>query len=236
MDTVDQRNVLRQAAQKRIKASRGLCGDADRLEQSYCEWADSYELDVDRERYCGPSIVAELAGAVQAAYIGRERAATAILDAGCGTGLVGIQLEHLGFRLIDGFDLSEAMAEMARQTGVYRNVEGDVDLNRTLSDYSSASYDMTVCCGVFTLGHIRPDGLRELARVTRPNGFVIVSTYKSYAGARSFEDEVLFLRDARVLTPTQCLNDGKFLGEETAHYWALRVLEKQRLEPAGLPG
>ncbi|WP_018099739.1 class I SAM-dependent DNA methyltransferase [Sinorhizobium meliloti] len=226
MDTVDQHNALRQAAQKRIKASHALGGDPDCLAQYYREWADSYELDVDRECYCGPSIVAELAGAVQAAYIGRERAATAILDAGCGTGLVGIELEHLGFRLIDGFDLSEAMAEMARQTGVYRTVEDDVDLNRPISDYSSASYDMTVCCGIFTLGHVHPRALRELARVTRPNGFVIASTCKSYAGSMSFEDEVMCLQEAGVLTPEQCLNDGRFLGEEDADYWTLRVLEK----------
>ncbi|PDT32719.1 MULTISPECIES: class I SAM-dependent DNA methyltransferase [Sinorhizobium] len=224
MDTsVVQQNTLRQAAQKRIKASHALGGDADRLAQYYHEWADSYELDVERERYCGPSIVAELAGALQAAYIDRERAATAILDAGCGTGLVGVQLEHLGFRLIDGFDLSETMAEMARQTGVYRNVEGDVDLSRPISDYSCASYDMTVCCGVFTLGHVHPHALRELARVTRPNGFVVASACESHAGATSFEDEVMCLQEAGVLTPEQCLNDGKFLGEEDAHYWILRV-------------
>ncbi|AJD43859.1 SAM-dependent methyltransferase protein (plasmid) [Rhizobium gallicum bv. gallicum R602sp] len=226
MDTVDQQNALRQAAQKRIKASHALDGDADRLAQYYREWADSYELDVAGERYCGPSIVAELAGVAQAAYIGSDRAATAILDAGCGTGLVGIQLEHLGFRLIDGFDLSGAMAEMARQTGVYRNVEDGIDLNRPLSDYSSASYDVTVCCGVFTLGHVHPDGLRELARVTRPNGFVIASTCKSSAGAMSFEVQVLSLQEAGVLTPAQCLNGGRFLGEEDAHYWVLRVLDK----------
>ncbi|RMI14804.1 class I SAM-dependent DNA methyltransferase [Sinorhizobium meliloti] len=226
MDIVDQLNARRQAEQMQVTTSRELCGDADRLAQSYREWADTYELDVDSERYAGPSIVAELAGAVQAAYIGRRRAATAILDAGCGTGLVGIQLEHLGFRLIDGFDPSETMAVMARDTGAYRKVEGDVDLNRSLSGYSSASYDMTVCCGVFTLGHVRPDGLRELARVTRPNGFVIVSTYKSYAGAKTFEDEVLSLQGAGVLAPAHCLFTGSFLGEEKAHYWALRVLGK----------
>ncbi|WOS66928.1 MULTISPECIES: class I SAM-dependent DNA methyltransferase [Sinorhizobium] len=226
MDTVDQHSPLRQAAQKRIKASHALGGDADCLTQYYREWADSYELDVDCECYRGPSIVAELAGAVQAAHIGRERAATAILDAGCGTGLVGIQLEHLGFRLIDGFDLSEAMAEMARETGVYRNVEDDIDLNRPLLNYSSASYDMTVCCGVFTLGHVHPHALRELARVTRPNGFVIASSCKSYAGAMPFEDEVMCLQEAGVLTPEQRLNDGRFLGEEDADYWTLRVLKK----------
>ncbi|TIV56422.1 hypothetical protein [Mesorhizobium sp.] len=69
----------------------------------------------------------------------------AILDAGCGTDLVGIELYHIGFRSIDGFDLCETMAEMARQTGMYCNVRGDVDLNGPLSDYSDAGYEMTVC-------------------------------------------------------------------------------------------
>ncbi len=59
------------------------------------------------------SFVVELAGPVQAAYMGRERATTQILDAGCGTGLVGVELERLGFRSIDGFGLSEAVAEKA---------------------------------------------------------------------------------------------------------------------------
>ncbi|RWP26921.1 class I SAM-dependent methyltransferase [Mesorhizobium sp.] len=226
MKAVDQQNAIRQAAQKRIKASHALKGDANLLAQHYFEWADSYELDMEGERYCGPSIVAEMAGTLQAAYIGGDRAATAVLDAGCGTGLVGVQLDHIGFRFIVGFDLSETMAEMARQTGVYRHVEGEVDLNRSLSQYASASYDMIVCCGVFTLGHVHPDGLRELARLTRPNGFVIANTCKSHTQAMTFKDEVLLLQEASVLTPAQCLNDGRFLDGEDAHYWALRVLEK----------
>ncbi|MER8961759.1 class I SAM-dependent methyltransferase [Mesorhizobium sp. M0701] len=168
-------------------------------------------------------IVAELAGAVQTAYLARQRAAIAILDAGWGTGLVGVELERLRFRLIDGFDLSEEMADRARQTRVYRNVRGDVDLNRPLSDRSSASYNITVCCGVFTLGHVRPDALRELARVTRPNGFVIVSTRKSYAETAFFEDEVRSLQKAGILIPAQRLNDGRYVAEEDAHYWVFQV-------------
>ncbi|MER9826752.1 class I SAM-dependent methyltransferase, partial [Mesorhizobium sp. M0115] len=118
------------------------------------------------------------------------------------------------------------MAEKARQTRAYRHVRDDVDLNGSLSHYSSASYDITICCGVFTLGHVRPDGLRELARVTRPNGFVIVSTRKSYAQATSFEDEVRRLQDAGVLVTAQCLNDGKYVAEEGAHYWVFQVTDK----------
>lgn len=225
MNNLDQQTALEEAAE-RIKASHALNGDVDRLTHFYSGWASSYDLDVCREEYCGPTVVAELAGTVQTAYLASERTAIAILDAGCGTGLVGGELERLGFRLIDGIDLSEEMAEKARQTRVYRHVQGDVDLNGPLSDHASASYDITICCGVFTLGHIRPDALRELARVTRPNGFIIVSTRKSYAEATSFENEVRRLQDEGVLETVQCLNDGKYIAEEGAHYWVFKVPDR----------
>ncbi|ESY63120.1 MULTISPECIES: class I SAM-dependent methyltransferase [Mesorhizobium] len=235
MNTRDQQTTLEQAARKRIKDSHALDSDADRLSHFYREWASSYDLDVGRDGYCGPMIVAELAGAVQTAYLASQRAAIAILDAGCGTGLVGVELERLGFRLIDGFDLSVEMAERARQTRVYRHVRGDVDLNERLSHHSSASYDITVSCGVFTLGHVRPDGLRELARVTRPNGFVIASTRKSYAVATSFEDEVQRLHDDGILVPAQRLNDGRYVAEEDAHYWVFQVPKKASAPTEELP-
>ncbi|MGX9182114.1 class I SAM-dependent DNA methyltransferase [Mesorhizobium sp. BHbdii] len=223
MNTLGPKSMLEEAARKRIKDSHTLDGDPSRLAKFYRGWASAYEVDVGRDGYCGPMIVAELAGVVQTAYLASERAAIAVLDAGIGTGLVGVQLARVGFRLLDGFDLSEEMAEKARQTGVYRHIQGHVDLNGPLSDYPSASYDITVCCGVFTLGHVRPDGLRELARVTRPNGFVIASTRKSYAEATSFEDEVQRLQDQGALVPTQCLKDGRYLDEEDAHYWVFQI-------------
>ncbi|MEI9425969.1 class I SAM-dependent methyltransferase [Mesorhizobium sp. Cs1299R1N1] len=208
-----------------MKASHALDGDPGRLADLYRGWASAFDLDQGRVGYCGPMIVAELAGAVQTAYLA-GRNDIAILDAGCGTGLVGVELERLGFRLIDGFDLSEEMAQKARQTGVYRQARGGVDLNGQLSDYSCASYDLTVCCGVLTLGHVRPDGLRELARVTRPNGFVIVSTRKSYAEMTSFEDRVRRLQYEGVLILAQCLRNGRYVAEEDAHYWVFQVPEK----------
>ncbi|RUU45191.1 class I SAM-dependent methyltransferase [Mesorhizobium sp. M6A.T.Ce.TU.002.03.1.1] len=223
MNTRDQQTVPEQAARERMKASHALDGDATRLAHLYRGWASAFDLDQRRVGYCGPMIVAELAGAVQTAYLAGQRNAVTILDAGCGTGLVGVELERLGFKLIDGFDLSEEMAEKARQTGVYRHAQGNVDLNGRLSNYSSATYDLTVCCGVLTLGHVRPDGLHELARVTRPNGFVIASTRKSYADTTYFEDQVRHMQDEGVLILAQCLRDGRYVAEEDAHYWVFQV-------------
>ncbi|BCM17709.1 class I SAM-dependent DNA methyltransferase [Mesorhizobium sp. J8] len=223
MSSTDPKAAAEQAARERIRVSHALNGDSVRLAQLYREWANTFDQDQVRVGYCGPAIVAELAGAMQNAYLDGPRNAVPILDAGCGTGLVGVELNRLGFGLIDGFDLSEAMAEKARQTGMYRNVRGNVDLNGLVSDFASASYDLTVCCGVFTLGHVRPHGLRELARITRPAGFIVASTRKSYADATSFESEVRLLQDEGVLRLVQCLKNGRYLEQEDGHYWVLQV-------------
>ncbi|MER9751748.1 class I SAM-dependent methyltransferase [Mesorhizobium sp. M0140] len=222
MKTPDRESALDQAARKRAEISHLEC-DADRLSLFYREWAGSYNRDVGGERYYGPIAVAELAGVVQTAYLASERGAIAVLDAGCGTGLVGVQLARLGFQLIDGFDLTEEMARKARRTGVYRSIEVGADLNGTLSEYPNATYDITVCCGVFGLGQVRPEGLRELARVTRPNGFVIASTSRRYLEATSFEDEVRRLQHGGVVVPAQCLSDSRYIADEQAHYWVFRI-------------
>ncbi|CDX21119.1 Methyltransferase type 11 [Mesorhizobium plurifarium] len=220
MKISSQRTAMHQSARR--NAPHAVDTDVGYLAQFYREGADTYDLDVGRQGYYGPMVVAELAAVTQTAYLVKERACITILDAGCGTGLVGLQLGRLGFRLIDGFDLFEEMAEKARQTRVYRHVQGRVDLNGSLSDYSDASYDITVCCGVFTHRLARPDGLRELARVTRPNGFVIASTRKSYAEATCFDGEVRRLKDAGVLNLGYCLSEARYYDED-AHYWVFQI-------------
>lgn len=222
--TVIEPSLSESAARERIHASHVLDGDPSELAGFYRRWADSYNVDVEREGYCGPSIVAELVGALQTAYLDEDRSTVRIVDAGCGTGLAGLHLARLGFETIDGFDLSREMAVKARQTGVYREVLEEVDLNQPLSTYKDGSYDIAVCCGVFTLGHVRPSALGELARITRPGGFLLVSTRKSYFDTMPFEAEVSALRRAGVLELTQCLRNGHYVSEEGAHYWVFRVI------------
>ncbi|MER9120926.1 hypothetical protein NKH93_30825 [Mesorhizobium sp. M0954] len=65
------------------------------------------------------------------------------------------------------------------------------------SKYTRANYHNTVCGGVFTLGHVRPDWLLELARVTRPSG-IYQGSIKSYGEAASFDDEMSRLQNATV--------------------------------------
>ena len=68
------------------------------------------------------------------------------------------------------------MLEVARQKGIYRNLV-EADLTRPL-DAADETYDGVVCAGVFTSGHVGPQGLDELLRVGKSGGPVVVTVHE----------------------------------------------------------
>ncbi|RDW93623.1 class I SAM-dependent DNA methyltransferase [Aspergillus mulundensis] len=142
----------------------------------YDEWAASYNKDVSdaSQNYVAPLLTAQTA----LQLIKNVRGPVSVLDAGCGTGLVGQALVTLSkgkaSLTIDGADLSPSMLKIAKDTGVYRNLT-KVDLTQPI-DKPDNSYDVVTCCGTFTHGHVGPDpALREFIRLVKPGG-VIVAT------------------------------------------------------------
>ena len=87
-----------------------------------------------------------------------------ILDAGCGTGLVGIELKKYGYSNIEGVDFSQSMLDLVPQ-GIYKKIE-KIDLNKPLK-FKDNIYDVIMCVGTFTYGHVKPQALDELIRTTK---------------------------------------------------------------------
>jgi predicted TPR repeat methyltransferase len=149
----------------------------------YGEWATSYNKDVSdvSQVYVAPRLVAQIA--LRFLENGDESGPVSILDAGCGTGLVGQSLSVLSKDTsrgllptieIDGADLSASMLKVARATGVYRTLT-IVDLTQPI-DQPDDNYDIVTCCGTFTHGHVGPDpALRELVRLVNPGGHVVAT-------------------------------------------------------------
>ena len=104
-----------------------------------------------------------------------------IIDVGCGTGLVGLELSKLGYTNFDGVDISKEMIDIAISRGYRSLFLGN--LNESLP-LESNSYDAALCVGVFTHGHVGPSRLEELTRVIKPEGLVCFTVnedvYESY--------------------------------------------------------
>jgi len=108
---------------------------------------------------------------------------SAVLDAGCGTGLTGNELHRVGFRAVHGADISASSLRIAASKGVYQSVVR-TDLLKPLP-FCSDTFGAAICVGV--LSYITGDGLfRELCRVTRKDGVVVLSHRTDLVAARSF--------------------------------------------------
>jgi predicted TPR repeat methyltransferase len=145
-----------------IYSSRG----ADQLRERYDVWAADYDRDLDDLQWKAPQ-----AGADRCSHFARPGAD--ILDAGCGTGLVGVSLFALGHDRIVGFDLSTGMLERSAVRGVYAELHQGSLLERL--PFDDGRFGSVVSVGVFTLGHVEGSAFAELARVTAPGGHVSIT-------------------------------------------------------------
>ena len=134
------------------------------LQERYDQWAGEYDEDLESDfGYVIPRVAAETFGQ----FVPKD---SKVLDAGAGTGLVGVEMHRLGFTNIDAMDMSQGMLDEAQRKGVYGHLYQMV-MGEPL-DLETGSYDAAICVGVLTLGHAPAHSLDELARIVRPGGFV----------------------------------------------------------------
>ncbi len=199
-----------------IEAALNLDGDPQRVKELYEDGAKNYNIDIDDADYSGPSIAARLLGQHLSVKNGR------ILDAGCGTGLVGIELQALGYGNLDGFDLSDSMVEQAASTGAYGEVLGSIDMMRAAESYAPASYDAILSIGVFTLGHVPPEALNVLLRLTKAGGLLVISTRTHYYDQTNFQQLVDELTTSQQAELIQLIKDAPYNDDGDGHYWVFR--------------
>ena len=177
--------------------------DPTAVTDRYDDWAEAYDEDLTAWSYQAPAVVAET-------VVSRHPEAASILDVGCGTGLVGQALRSRGFAgEIRGLDISEASLEIAQRSGAYASV-ARADLQQRLP-IKTDSIDAAVCVGVMTY---LPDveGIwRELARVVRPGGLIVVTQREDLWEARDCQAVVDRLQGEGVWTPADITGPAPYL-------------------------
>jgi predicted TPR repeat methyltransferase/thioredoxin-like negative regulator of GroEL len=104
-----------------------------------------------------------------------------VLDLGCGTGLVGVQVVPFTKRLV-GVDLSTKMLEQAKARKLYQRLEQS-DLLPMMREELASSYDVIVAADVFVyLGKLN-DVIAEVKRLLRPGGVFAFSVEDCEASA-----------------------------------------------------
>ena len=137
----------------------------EELMDAYKDWASDYDADTVGEF----GYVAHIATAETINQF-LDKKDCRILDAGCGTGLVGEVLTRLGYNQMDALDYSKEMLDEASKKKVYGKLM-QADLSKPLAIQDNA-YDAVTCTGTFTYGHVNADAFDELVRVTKPGGVI----------------------------------------------------------------
>ena len=137
----------------------------DEVMRYYDDWGvkNKYDQDMIDWKYSGPKETVE----VFKKYTKNKN--IKIYDAGCGTGLVGVELKRFGYKYINGADLSQKLLDLVPKN-LYQKLS-KIDLNKEIKIQDN-TYDAVMCVGTFTFGHVKPNALNEFVRITKNKGLI----------------------------------------------------------------
>ena len=153
----------------------------------YDEWGqdNKYDLDMVDWNYTGPKETAEVFNKYQ-----KEKDID-IYDAGCGTGLVGVELKKYGFANQFGADLSQKLLDLV-PNNLYKKLD-KVDLNKPINEKDD-QYDALMCVGTFTFGHVKPPALDEFIRITKNKGLICFTINEGIYEEYGFDKKIKQLK------------------------------------------
>lgn len=133
----------------------------------YDQWAGNYNTELINEYgYIAPFITVDK---LKDFHLDKD---IEIIDVGCGTGLVGVELHKLGYSNIDGYDISQEMLKAAKKIKIYKSLK-QVDLN--LDSFNpNKTYDLLICVGSFGYGALGPEAFINLLKLVKSSGLIII--------------------------------------------------------------
>ncbi len=148
----------------------------------YKVWASSYDDDfAKKNEYRSPVLISNYYDKYS------NKNDVPVLDVGAGTGLIAEVMNKKNTIDIDAIDISPEMLESAKSKNCYNKLL-EADLTKNL-DIDNNYYGAIVSAGTFTHGHIGPNALDELLRVTKPSGLFVITIHSKVYVNQNFEQK-----------------------------------------------
>lgn len=148
----------------------------------YKVWASSYDDDFAKKNdYRSPVLISNYYDKYS------NKNDVPVLDVGAGTGLIAEIMNKKNTIDIDAIDISPEMLESAKSKNCYNKLI-EADLTKNL-DIDNNYYGAIVSAGTFTHGHIGPNALDELLRVTKPSGLFVITIHSKVYVNQNFEQK-----------------------------------------------
>ena len=193
---------------------------AEELLKYYKDWTDNnqYNKDMVDWNYTAPKETVDL---LKKYALNKG---SKILDAGCGTGLVGIELKNIGYSFIEGVDFSQDMLDRI-PPNIY-NVLKKVDLNQKL-EFKNNTYDIVICVGTFTFGHVKAHALDELIRVTKNKGLICFTINEGIYKEYGFDKKIKKLSDDKIWNLKELFKSNYITNKDVQAWLCLAEIVKK---------
>ncbi|XP_020620876.1 uncharacterized protein LOC110058566 [Orbicella faveolata] len=90
-----------------------------------------------------------------------------IMDAGAGTGNVGVELSKLGYTNLHALDISQGMLDEAKKKNVYKKVICAALNDQRIPEIETGEFDALICCGTLVQGHAHSNAFAEMIRMVK---------------------------------------------------------------------
>ena len=162
----------------------------DEVMRYYDDWGlkNKYDQDMVDWNYSGPK---ETVGVFKKYAKDKNMK---IYDAGCGTGLVGVELKKFGYNYYDGADLSQKLLDLIPKNLYQKLLK--TDLNKKIEIQDNV-YDAVMCVGTFTFGHVKPPALDEFIRITKNKGLICFTINEGIYEEYGFDKKIKELSDKK---------------------------------------
>lgn len=173
----------------------------------YRDWADTYDDHLEHGlSYLSPRAVA----AIFAENV--DDLGVQILDIGCGTGLAGLAVRELGFKTVDGIDISPEMLGQAAKKGIYTALI-EADLTQPLG-IADNTYDAAISSGTFTHAHVGAVAFDEIFRILKPGAVFACTVNAEVWVENGFGPKIRELTDRGVMHVREIRPGAYFKGED----------------------
>ena len=148
----------------------------------YASWATTYDQEVIENGYATPDRIAK----ALKEYVSDK--STLILDYGCGTGLSGLALQSVGFKNLDGLDVSKEMVRIAEKKSIYKSLKV-FDPDTKIPIYSE-QYKIITAIGVIGSGAAPLKVFDDLFSLLPQSGLFAFSFNDHTLSDPSYEEKV----------------------------------------------
>ncbi|XP_058961457.2 methyltransferase-like protein 27 [Pocillopora verrucosa] len=137
------------------------------------EWAEQYDQIMQEPEYNVPRpFVRHFDATVCNLFPDVDKKSFKVLDVAAGTGLLGLELNKLGYTYIDALDMSQEMLNRAKNKKVYTKLICTAVNDQQINGIETAEYDALTCSSAVCAGQVQPSAFSEMLMMVKSGGLL----------------------------------------------------------------